>query len=148
MRTIDEPRWHIENSYDAGGRCIRQVTRWPDGRSSTIDVAYKVRDGSIVEASESWNSGSETVYQFNKQNSLESKEIDPKGPAPVVINYHRNVFSNFSTRVSVRCYDAQRRLLRKAEGEYEGDDAADAMAERTVASRINDAFAYLTVTFT
>ena len=131
MLTIDEPRWHLENTYDQGGRCVGQTTRWPDGRTSVIDVAYKVRDGAIVEASRSWNGGPSTLYRFNKEHFLESKEVDPTGPAPVVIAYHRNVFSNVSTRVSVRCYDADRRLLRKAEGEYEGDEAADDLALAT-----------------
>jgi len=131
MLSINEPRWHLENTYDEGGRCVRQVTRLPDGRTSAIDVAYQVKDGAVVEASSAWNGGPRTVYRFNKQQFMESKEMDPTGPAPILISYHRNAFSNVSTRVSVRCYDAERRLLRKAEGEYEGDEAADELALAT-----------------
>ena len=49
MLTIDEPRWHIENSYDKNGRCVHQRTRWPDGRTWAIDVAYKVGKRGIAE---------------------------------------------------------------------------------------------------
>jgi YD repeat-containing protein len=131
MLTIDEPRWHIENSYDSAGRCTHQVTRWPDGRATAVDVTYIVRDGSIVEAIESWNNGPKTIYHFNEEHYLESEDRDPTGPAPVVINYSRNVFSNFSTGVTIRCYDAHGKLRRKAEGHYEGEDATDAMVEKT-----------------
>ena len=36
-----------------------------------------------------------------------------------------------TTGVTIRCYDAQKRLLRTVDGEYEGDDATDAMAARS-----------------
>src|SRR5262245_48056428 len=102
MLSIDEPRWHIENSYDDGGRCVHQVTRWPDGSASTLDVAYKLEKGSIVEATKSWNGGPRTVYHFNGKQYLESEERDPDGGAPVVISYGRNAFSNISTGITVR----------------------------------------------
>jgi YD repeat-containing protein len=131
MRTIDEPRWHIENWYDDDGRCVRQVTRFPDGRTASLRVAYEVRDGNIVTATKSWNDGPKTVYRFNSQRYLESEERDPTGPAPVLINYRRNVASNFSTGVAVRCYDANGRVRRRAEAEYEGARAVDALVEKT-----------------
>jgi hypothetical protein len=113
------------------------VTRWPDGRASRLEVSYQVRDGSIVEATESWNNGPKTVYHFNEQHYLDSEERDPTGPAPIVINYRRNAFSNFSTGVAVRCYDAHGRLRQKAEGAYEGADATDAMVARTCGSELS-----------
>jgi YD repeat-containing protein len=134
MLTIDEPRWHIVNAYDAGGRCVRQVTRWPNGESSTLDVTYTVRNGSIVEASKSWNQGPRTLYRFNDKHYLESEHRDPTGPAPVVIHYGRNAFSGFSIGVTVRCYDAEGRELRKAEAEDEGEEATDKLVWRTCGS--------------
>ncbi len=131
MLTIDEPRWHIENTYDAGGRCVRQVTHWPDGRTSTLNLAYKVRNESIVETTTAWNDGPPTIYHFNDQQYLEAEYRDPTGPAPVVIHYHRNAFSSFSAGITVRCYNAQGRLLRKADGEDEGEEATDAFVIRT-----------------
>jgi YD repeat-containing protein len=131
MRTIDEPRWHIENWYDDDGRCVRQVTRFPDGRSSSLRVAYDVRDGKIVTATKSWNDGPKTIYRFNNQHYLESEERDPTGPAPVLITYGRNVASNLSTRVAVRCYDADGRVRRRAESEYQGQQGVNALVEKT-----------------
>lgn len=131
MLTIDEPRWQIENSYDADGRAVKQVTRFPDGRTATLQVAYEVRDGSIVTATKSWNGGPKTIYRFNTHHYLESEERDPTGSAPVLINYRRNVASNFSTGVAVRCYDAKGRVRSRAEAEYEGEEAVDELVEKT-----------------
>jgi YD repeat-containing protein len=135
MLTIDEPRWHIENTYDAGGRCIRQVTRWPNGRTATLDITYKLRDGAIAEAVAAWNEGPHTIYHFTDKHYLEAEYRDPTGPAPVVINYHRNAFSSFSAGITVRCYDADGQLLRKADGEDEGDEATDALVANTCQTR-------------
>jgi YD repeat-containing protein len=107
MLTIDEPRWHIENRYDADGRCIHQVTRWPNGEKATLDVAYKVGKDGITETTTSWNDGSKTVYHFDDDHYVASKEFDPAGPAPVVILYRRNAGSNFPTGFSIRCYDGR-----------------------------------------
>ena len=131
MLTIDEPRWHIENSYDVDGRCIRQVTRWPNGRKSVIDVAYTVGEKGITQTTTSWNGGPKTVYHFGEDHYLESKEFDPTGPAPVVILYLRNHAETFTTGVTIRCYDARKRLLRTTDGEYKGEDATDEMAAKT-----------------
>ena len=133
MLTIDEPRWHIENTYDADGRCVHQVTRFPDGGTTAIRVDYEVRDGMIVKTTKSWNNGPKTVYHFNKQRYVDFEERDPTGPAPVVINYRRNVNSSISTGVTVRCYDAKGKLRRKAESEYEGASAIDALVATTCA---------------
>jgi len=127
MLTINERRWRIENAFDEGGRCIRNMTHWPDGRTSALDVAYKVIDGSIVEATTAWNNGPKTIYHFSKQHYLESEHRDPTGPAPVFITYNRNESSNISTGVTVRCYGADGRFLKQAEGEYRGDEATDAL---------------------
>jgi YD repeat-containing protein len=131
MLTIDEPRWHIENAYDADGRCVHQLTRWPDGRTAAIRVDYEVRDGLVVKASKSWDDGPKTVYHFNKQRYVDFEERDPTGPAPVVIHYRRNVNSNISTGVTVRCYDARGKLRRKADSEYKGASAIDALVATT-----------------
>jgi Domain of unknown function (DUF6531) len=131
MLTIDEPRWHIENTYDADGRCIHQVTRWPNGEKATLDVAYKVEKDGITETTTSWNDGSKTVYHFDDDHYVASKEFDPTGPAPVVILYRRNAGSNFPTGFSIRCYDAGKRLLRMKDGEYRGEEPTDAMAAST-----------------
>jgi hypothetical protein len=77
------------------------------------------------------NNGTTTVYHFNEQHYLESEHRDPTGSQPVVITYGRNAFSNFSTGVTVRCYDAHGQILRQAEREYEGDEATDAMVAKT-----------------
>ena len=131
MLTIDEPRWHIENTYDADGRCIHQVTRWPSGEKATLDVAYKVGKDGITETTTFWNDGSKTVYHFDDEHYLASKEFDPAGSAPVVVLYRRNAGSTFPSGFSIRCYDAGKRLLRMKDGEYRGEDPTDAMAART-----------------
>ena len=92
------------------GDACGQVTRFPDGPTSTLRVAYEVRDGNIVTATKAWNGGPKTVYRFNTQRYLESEERDPTGPAPVLITSNPNVASNESTRVAIRCYDAGGRV--------------------------------------
>ena len=131
MLTIDEPRWRIENSYDQDGRCVRQVTRWASGGVSAIDVAYKVSDGRVREAAASWQDGSKTVYHFNRDGYLESKQLDPDSPAPVAIAYRRQPESNFSTGVRIGCYDAQKRELRSARLESDDEEAIDEEVART-----------------
>ena len=132
MLTVDEPRWHLENRYDANGRCIHQRTRWPDGRTWEIDVAYTIGRGGLTErTTTSETGGRKTVYHFGDDHYGESKEeFDPDGPWPVAIIYLRNAGRSFATGVTIRCYDAQKRLLRTADGEYKGDDATDEMAAR------------------
>jgi hypothetical protein len=107
------------------------MTRWPDGSTSALRVAYEVRDGSVVKAIKSWDNGPKTVYHFNEQHYLEAEERDAAGTAPVVINYRRNGVSNISTGLTVRCYDANGRLRRKGAGEYDGETATDALVART-----------------
>ena len=131
MLTIDEPRWHIENSYDDDGRCVHQLTRWPDGRTWAIDVAYKVGTRGITETTTSETGGLKTVYHFGNDRYLKSKEFDPNGRTPVVIVYLRNAETALTSGVTIRCYDAQKRLLRTMDGEYKGDDETDEMAART-----------------
>jgi YD repeat-containing protein len=131
MLTIDEPRWRIENSYNQDGRCVRQVTRWASGGISVIDVAYRVSGGRVTSAAASWQDGPKTVYHFNRDGYLESKELDPDSPAPVVIAYFRQAESNFSTGVTIRCYDDRKQLLRTLQGESGEEDEIDEMAART-----------------
>ena len=132
MLTVDEPRWHLENKYDADGRCVHQRTRWPDGRTWEIKVAYQVGKDGIIEATTTTETGGpKTVYHFGNDRYVESKEFDPDGPAPVVIIYLRNAGRTIATGVTIRCYDAGKRLLRTIDGEYKGDDETDDMAART-----------------
>ena len=133
LSTIDEPRWHIENRYDdANGRCVHQQTRFPDGRTWEIDVAYKIgRNGRTESTTTSESGGLKTVYHFGDDHYGESKEFDPDGPWPVAIVFLRNAGRRFATSVAIRCYDAQKRLLRTMEGDYEGDEETDRMAAKT-----------------
>jgi YD repeat-containing protein len=132
MLTIDEPRWHIENRYDADGRCIHQRTRFPNGRTWEIEVAYKIGKGGRTETTTASETGGRTtVYHFGDDHYGESKELDPDGPWPVAIVYLRNPGRSFATSVAIRCYDAQKRLLRTVDGEYKSDDETDEMAALT-----------------
>ena len=131
MLTVEEPRWHLENRYDANGRCVHQRTRFPDGRTWEIDVAYKIGKGGLTETTTTTETGGlKTVYHFGDDHYGESKEFDPDGPWPVTIVYLRNAGRSFATGVTIRCYDAQKRLLRTVDGDYDGHDATDAMAAR------------------
>jgi YD repeat-containing protein len=145
MLTVDEPRWHLENSYDANGRCVHQRTRFPDGRTWEIAVAYKIGKGGLIEtATTSETGGLKTAYHFGDDRYGDSKEFDPDGPWPVVIIYLRNAGRSYATGVTIRCYDAQKRLLRTVDGDYKGDDATDQMAARACrewAQSANPAFA-------
>jgi YD repeat-containing protein len=132
MLTVDEPRWHIENRYDANGRCVHQRTRFPDGRTWGINLAYKIGKGGLTETTTTTETGGrKTVYHFGDDHYGESKEFDPDGPWPVAIVYLRNAGRSFASGVVIRCYDAQKRLLRRIDGQYHGDDETDEMAART-----------------
>jgi len=133
LSTIDEPRWHIENRYDdANGRCVHQQTRFPDGRIWEIDVAYKIgKNGRTESTTTSESGGLKTVYHFGDDHYGESKEFDPDGPWPVAVVFLRNAGRSFATSVAIRCYDAQKRLLRTTEGDYKGDEDTDRMVAMT-----------------
>ena len=107
------------------------MTLGPIGYKATLDVAYRVGNDGITETTTSWNDGSKTVYHFDDEHYLASKEFDPAGSAPVVILYRRNAGSTFPSGFSIRCYDAGKRLLRMKDGDYRGEDPTDAMAART-----------------
>jgi YD repeat-containing protein len=131
MLTVDEPRWRLENRYDANGRCVHQRTRFPDGRTWDIDVAYTIGKNGITETTTTETGGRKTVYHLGDDHYVEAKELDPDSPAPVAIVYLRNAGRSFATGVTIRCYDAQKRLLRTMDGEYRGEDETDEMAART-----------------
>ena len=131
MLTVEEPRWHLENRYDANGRCVHQRTRWPDGRTWEIDVAYKIGKGGLTETTTtSETGGRKTVYHFGDDHygNRKSSILTVRGQSP------SSTFGMpgeaFATGVTIRCYDAQKRLLRTVDGEYKGEDATDAMAAR------------------
>jgi YD repeat-containing protein len=129
MLTVDEPRWHLENRYDVNGRCVYQRTRFPNGRTWEIDVAYKIGSGGLTETTTTTETGGpKTVYHFGQDHYVESKEFDPDGPWPVAIVYLRNAGRSLATSVTIRCYDTKKRLLRTVDGDYKGDAETDRMA--------------------
>lgn len=114
MLTIDEPGWHIENSFDSDGRMVRQLTVWPERKPYFTEIAYKAENGVISETDVSENNGPHTIYRFDADHYQISETHDATGPAPAVVTIDRNAFSRFVIGLTVRCYGTNGKVVHKA----------------------------------
>ena len=111
MRTIDEPGWQITNEYDDNGRVIRQVTRYPDlDEAHTIQFAYTVRNGAVVQTDTTEYDGSHTRTTYNLHHYRTAEIIGLDGPQPVTLSFDRDDVTNVVRSVSVQCAGQEKRV--------------------------------------
>ena len=115
MATITEPGTDIENTYDADGRCIRQVNRYADGSDPYIfDNAYTLDGSDVVQTDVRRSDATWTQYRFNKMGYTTSETWGRENAAPATFDYERDPVTNAVTSLSLTCPDRTGRQLRHA----------------------------------
>jgi YD repeat-containing protein len=114
MATVSEPGTEIENVYDADGRCIRQINRFPDTKDAApyvFDFSYRVVDGIVLEAVTKRSDGtwSQEVYDNGR---VIGETWGRDGGEPAVFTYDRDPGTHAITALTVTCPDRTGRPLR------------------------------------
>ena len=113
MATIIEPGTDIENTYDADGRCIRQVNRYADGSDPYIfDNAYKLDGSDVVQTDVRRSDGTWTQYMFNKIGFTTSETWGREDVEPATFVYERDPVTNAVVSLNLSCPDRTGRQLR------------------------------------
>ena len=113
MRTIVEPDVVIENTYDANGRCIRQVNRFNDGTDPyTFEFAYRVKGRAIVQTDVTRSDGTWSRYTFSERRHSMSEAWGHLGSETASFTYERDPATSMVTAVTVTCPDRAGRPLR------------------------------------
>jgi hypothetical protein len=121
MATIVEPGTDIENTYNADGRCIRQVNRYPDAEPYVFDFSYRVEGGEVVQADTKTSDDRLSKYTFT--NGYVTRETwERNGLAPAVFTYDRDTATNAITALTVTCPDRTGRPLRHSSIVRDGNE--------------------------
>lgn len=114
MATINEPGTDIENVYDADGRCIRQINRFPgekDAAPYVFDFSYRVAHGTVVETVTKRSDGTWSKQAFTN-GYVTAETWGRSGVESAVFTYDRDPATNAVTSLTVTCPDRTGRPLR------------------------------------
>lgn len=113
MSAIVDPGILIENTYDADGRVIRQLDRFPGDAGPLIwDFAYTVRNGAVVATESRRSDGGWRRFTFDPQGYFIAQEWRWRDLAETALRYARDPVSKAITDVTVECLDRTGRLAR------------------------------------
>jgi YD repeat-containing protein len=104
LATIEEPSTSIENAYD-GGRCIRQVNKYPDRDPYIFDFSYRVENGHVVQTESKTSSGAIEIFKWNQSGYAISEARGKEGYEPIVFDYDRDSVTGKVKAVTVTCPD-------------------------------------------
>lgn len=110
---IVEPGMDIKNRYDADGRCIRQVSRF-DGKPDPFrfDLAYRARDGAVVQTEAMESDGTWTRYTWNESRRVVSETWGRDMLELAAFTYERDPATDGMTSLTLTCPDRTGRPLR------------------------------------
>ncbi|HJR58907.1 MAG TPA: DUF6531 domain-containing protein [Vicinamibacterales bacterium] len=111
LATIEEPGTSIENLYE-GGRCVRQVNRYPDSEPYTFDFTYHVENGALVRTDTKRSDGTWTRYVWGEGRYAVGESLGRDGLEPAVFTYDRDAVTKAVTALTVTCPDRSGRPLR------------------------------------
>jgi YD repeat-containing protein len=111
MATIVEPGTDIENVYDADGRCIRQINRYPDRQPYVFEFSYQVEGGKVVQARTTRSDDTTASYTFTA-GEVTAETQGRTGQKPAAFTYERDATTNAVTALTVTCPDRTGRPLR------------------------------------
>jgi YD repeat-containing protein len=112
MQLISDPDITIENSYDASGRCIRQVNRFPGEEPYTFDFGYRGDGRAIVQTDVMRSDGTWSRYTFGETHYATSETWGRGQSDPASFTYERDPLTNVVTALTVTCPDRTGRPLR------------------------------------
>jgi YD repeat-containing protein len=115
MATILEPGTDIENTYDANGRCIRQVNRYADGSEPFVfDFTYTLDGSDVVQTDARRSDGTWIQYAFAKSGVTKSETWGGTGGETAAFTYERDATTNAAVSLTLTCPDRSGRQLRHA----------------------------------
>jgi YD repeat-containing protein len=112
MITISDPRRSIENTFDANGRCVRQINRFPDQAEPYIyDFKYVTEGDRVVQVESRESNGTSSLYTFNKDRYT-TGETESANGFTVAFTYERDSVTNMVTALTLTCPDRRGQPLR------------------------------------
>jgi hypothetical protein len=122
LATIDEPGTSIENIYDANGRVVRQVNRYPDEDPYIFDFKYRLENQNVVQTDTVRSDGTWSTYTFDASRYTTSEVRGSKGFEPAVFTFERDPRTNAITALSLTCPDRTGRPLRHSSIVRDGNE--------------------------
>jgi YD repeat-containing protein len=114
LATIEEPGTSIENIYDANGRCIKQINRYPDGSSYVFTFEYELKEGAVVRTNTTQSDGGWTTYAWNDDHYSISEARGRGAVQDTVFTYDRDPQTNRVTGLTLTCSDRTGRPIRRS----------------------------------
>lgn len=113
MATIADPGIRLENTYDADGRTVRQVNRFPhDPEPFVFSFTYEVKDGAVVQSDMSRSDGTWTRRVYGPKGYPISEAWGGTGLQTASFTYARDPESNITTALTLTCPDRSGTPLR------------------------------------
>ena len=112
MISIDTPTMLIENTFDAGGRVIKQVDSYPNDvdEPHTFDFTYKVVEDAVVESETKHSDGSWARYKYANGYVTEESR-GGGGYQPLTYKYERDHVTNVVKAIALTCPDRRGHLV-------------------------------------
>ncbi len=107
MRTIADPDLFLENTYDAAGRCIRQVNR-PRGATEpfTFRFDYRGEERAIIQTDVTRSDGLWETFIYDANHNVIRESWGQNGREPAaLITYERDAATSLVTEMTVSCPD-------------------------------------------
>jgi YD repeat-containing protein len=105
LATMIEPGTDIENSYDADGRCVRQVNRYPDREPYVFDLTYVTNGKAVVETESRRSDGTWVRYAFDDLKYTISETWGLRAAAVSTVTYERDPATRVVTSLTLTCPD-------------------------------------------
>jgi YD repeat-containing protein len=124
MRTIADPQLFLENTYDAEGRCIRQVNRFPDATEPfTFHFDYRGEGRAIVQTDVRRSDGFWETFLYDDNHEVVRESWGQSRPEPdALIVYDRDPTTSMVTGMTVTCPDRTGRPLSHSSYVRPGDE--------------------------
>jgi YD repeat-containing protein len=105
IATMIEPGTDIENTYDADGRCVRQVNRFQDREPYIFDITYVTKGNAVVQTDSRRSDGTWVRYTFNERSYTTSEAWGSTETESAVFTYERDPSTNSVTALTLTCPD-------------------------------------------
>ena len=105
LATIWDPGTTIENYYDANGRVIRQVNRYPgDPEPLIFTASYELNGKDVIAAEITRSDGQSTSYTFDEGHNATSERFSFEGQHLVTLTYDRNSDTKVTAAIIATCH--------------------------------------------
>jgi len=105
IATMIEPGTDIDNTYDANGRCVRQVNRYPEREPYIFDFTYVTKGSAVVQSESARSDGTWERYTFDESSYTTSETWAGSDTRPAVFTYERDPKTHRVTALTLTCPD-------------------------------------------